>query len=112
MRRDPFDHGPSAVSLHGLAQHRSGDVVVAVIDDENLVVDADQGLDQPLLEGRDVAGLVAGRDHDRKLRSPIPPRVCAYRSTERPIRGRPTVFPHAVPLPIAWGALHGPPDPR
>ena len=104
VQRAPFDHGPGRVSLRGCAQGRSGEAVIAVIDDENLVIDADQGLAQSLVERRDVAGLIASRDDDRELRSPLPhSRTRVHRCTGSPFRGRPTDFPHAVPLPIAWG---------
>src|SRR5438132_3288707 len=104
VQRAPFDYGPRTVSLRGRAQGRSGEAVSAVIDDENLVLEADQGGAQPLVELRDVAGLIASRDDDRELRSPLPHSLTRVdRCTESPVRDRPTDFPHAVPLPIAWG---------
>src|ERR1700736_3367461 len=73
LARRAFDDPPGWIGCSGLGQRGAADVVVAVVDDDDLVAEAAQGYGQSRLQGCDVARFVSrGYDHREPLTSHAP----------------------------------------
>ena len=80
---DALDAAHPRVGLGHGAQRDAGVVGRVVVDEDELPVDAGQGLGDGLLQGGDVAGLVEGRDDDGELRHGVADRQLAMGAPDR-----------------------------